>query len=272
MHIDPKIMTLYYWFLDKGRNVKFLEMLQYLIAPNPKIVASRCISNKTKINNFIRISFNTLKDKLYWPIRYNMNDLYLICSEIFNQDNWHYYENGNMKVERGDVVVDIGASEGLFALSIVNRCEKVLIIEPDAHFFDALLKTFNKYIPEKAELFKVAVGSTNSFIGMENNGILSTVSGQPGNITMKTLDEILGDREKIDYIKADIEGYEMEMLKGAVKTISKHKPKLIITTYHEPNDYKEIINFVKNIVPEYNYRIKGITHYNGKPVMVQFWI
>jgi len=272
MYIDPKIMTLYYWLFKKRHNVKFIEMCRYLATPNPAKVASRFISGMVQIGPFMEISFNTLADKLYWPVQYKIDHLYQICSEIFDLNNWHYYEDKNMKVGENDVVIDVGASEGLFSLSVINRCGRILIIEPNEVFFRALEKTFIKYIPVKAELLKVAVGDKNSSVSITSDSIMSAIDGKIGNTAMVTLDELLRDKAKIDYIKADIEGYEMKMLHGAVKTISKHKPRILITTYHENNDYTEIIKFVKNLAPEYKYRVKGITQYSGKPVMLHFWI
>lgn len=59
---------------------------------------------------------------------------------------------------------------------------------------------------------------------------------QPVKIT--TLDKFIQDKkiDKVDFIKADIEGYERNMLLGAKETLRKFGPKLAICTYHYPND------------------------------------
>lgn len=77
---------------------------------------------------------------------------------------------------------------------------------------------------------------------------------------------------KIDYIKADIEGYEENMIIGTLKTIKQSKPKIAINTYHKGQDYKKLIKIITEIVPEYKYKLKGIDYLNGNPVMLHMWI
>jgi hypothetical protein len=77
--------------------------------------------------------------------------------------------------------------------------------------------------------------------------------------------------KRVDYIKADLEGNEILMIKGAIKTIKKYKPKIAITTYHTNQDYKEMLSLILDIVPEYKWKIKGIEERVGNPVMLHMW-
>jgi hypothetical protein len=63
-------------------------------------------------------------------------------------------------------------------------------------------------------------------------------------------------KEKVTFIKADIEGAEMEMLKGAKETILKNKPKLAICIYHSDEDMLQIAEWIHNIVPEYKLYVR----------------
>ena len=63
--------------------------------------------------------------------------------------------------------------------------------------------------------------------------------------TIDKLVEELGI-ERVDFIKADIEGEELNMLKGARKTIEKFKPKLAICVYHRPQDLWEIPFYIRD--------------------------
>ena len=68
------------------------------------------------------------------------------------------------------------------------------------------------------------------------------------NIKVITLDEYCEEsKEKIDFIKADIEGSEMAMLKGAGRTISKDAPVCAICLYHKRDDFWEIPQFLKKL-------------------------
>ena len=54
-----------------------------------------------------------------------------------------------------------------------------------------------------------------------------------------------GEIEKINFLKLDVEGSEMATLRGARNSIDRFKPKLAISIYHKPDDFFEIINYIK---------------------------
>ena len=68
-----------------------------------------------------------------------------------------------------------------------------------------------------------------------------------------TLDEFIERNgiSRVDFIKADIEGMERNLLKGAGQTLKKFKPKLAFCTYHLPDDEKVLENMLKSCCPEY---------------------
>lgn len=58
---------------------------------------------------------------------------------------------------------------------------------------------------------------------------------------------------RIDLIKMDIEGAEMDALRGAVKSIQRWHPKLHICAYHHIQDVIDIPMFIKQIAPGYRF-------------------
>ena len=62
------------------------------------------------------------------------------------------------------------------------------------------------------------------------------------------------------YIKMDIEGEEMNALRGAQKLIKEKKPKLAISIYHKDSDMIEIAQFIHNLVPEYKMYVRQHSH------------
>lgn len=62
--------------------------------------------------------------------------------------------------------------------------------------------------------------------------------------------------DKVTFIKMDIEGSELEALKGAENVIRRDKPRLAICIYHKPEDLYEIPFWVKETVPEYKLYIR----------------
>ena len=57
--------------------------------------------------------------------------------------------------------------------------------------------------------------------------------------------------ERVDFIKADIEGAERLMLKGAQETLRRFAPKLSICTYHLPDDKEVLEALIKQANPHY---------------------
>jgi len=60
-------------------------------------------------------------------------------------------------------------------------------------------------------------------------------------------------------IKMDIEGSELEALKGAARLVRDHKPRLAISVYHLPRDIPDIVNFIMSLNSD--YRI-GFRHHH----------
>jgi len=63
---------------------------------------------------------------------------------------------------------------------------------------------------------------------------------------------------QIGLVKIDVEGFELEVIKGGIKTIQKQTPTLIISLYHTGKDFFEIPKILKTLVPEYKFRFLNL--------------
>lgn len=72
------------------------------------------------------------------------------------------------------------------------------------------------------------------------------------------LDEFIQD-ERVTFIKMDIEGAELDALRGAVHIIKTQKPKLAISVYHRWDDIFTIPKLILEIRPDYKLYIR---HYS----------
>ena len=70
------------------------------------------------------------------------------------------------------------------------------------------------------------------------------------------IDDIVDPRDKVTFIKMDVEGAELESLKGAKNIILRDCPKLAICIYHKPEDLFEIPILIKEMCREYKIVIR----------------
>lgn len=130
---------------------------------------------------------------------------------------------------------------------------KIIAFEPDRNNFQVLscrverLKREWNLKDESIELILAGVGEVNKkgvFVQDKNTGGLSSkfVEGaHRGEISyVYSIDMRIA--EPFDFLKADIEGYEYQMLLGAKESIQKNKPLLAIAIYHNAVDF--VINSI----------------------------
>jgi len=179
-----------------------------------------------------------------------------------------------MERKKGDVVLDCGACEGYFTRKALDDgAKKVYCIEPASSMVQCLKKTFADEIMDgRVSLSSCLVGNKNeSAVFYENlmdtaEGTTEPVAHENGRsllakeLTMLTIDEFI-DREsvgKLDFIKADVEGSEIDLVLGAEKTIRKFRPSLAIAVYHKPENANKIVEFIEGLCLDYSTRVKGI--------------
>ncbi len=135
------------------------------------------------------------------------------------------------------ICIDIGANVGLWACDLVKSFDHVIAFEPVEEFRNCFVKNVSS---KNYELHPIALGSSESFIEMnivEGNTGHSHIDQQSfgkGTIPLKPLDSF--NFTNVDMIKIDVEGFEEEILKGAMYTIEKNKPVLVIE--QQNHEYK----------------------------------
>jgi len=172
------------------------------------------------------------------------------------------YETETFILHNNDVVLDIGANMGIFSLLAMKRGVKmVYAFEPLKHALSHLNANIvsnnyeNKIIPVPYALSNKS-GAVSFIENKDNMGasrITDNDTESTCTINCLTLDEWIHENNipKIDFIKADIEGSERDMLTGARNVIKRDHPRLAICTYHLRDDPKVIRDIILSIDPTY---------------------
>lgn len=135
----------------------------------------------------------------------------------------HLYEDGEIVVEEGDVLVDAGVCEGNFSLHNIDKVSKVYLIECDLNWMEALKATFEPY--------KDKVVFCDKFLSDHDTDI---------TITLNSL-----VKEPVNFIKMDIEGEEINALKGSDKVFANSsRIKCAVCAYHRHGDEEKIRNIL----------------------------
>jgi FkbM family methyltransferase len=130
-------------------------------------------------------------------------------------------------IERGEdlVFIDAGAYIGGYAIRACKNNSKIIAIEPDPDNYRILMENIKLNKCKDATVLNVAIGDKDSYViiylqSKEDYGTISLVGGNipKSVIRVQRLDEIVraNSHEKF-FVKIDVEGYEIEALKGMEK-------------------------------------------------------
>ena len=195
-----------------------------------------------------------------------------------DEDDWYRwgadyeqgeYDNIIKHIPKFDVALDVGAHVGIWSRRLAEKFKTVVAFEPVPKHQECWKKNMENFVKENPDwenyttLHNVALGHENGTATMKvpdttNTGMASLVHEiynvrtqerwvQPGwekfpeiQVKTRTLDSY--EFEKIDFMKIDVEWFELRVLQGAEQTIRKHKPVM----YVEMHD-TQAFNFMMDI-------------------------
>lgn len=193
------------------------------------------------------------------------------------------YTNLDYILKPGDVCLDVGANIGLYTYKmskLVKKKGKVLSFEPVNIAYKQIKLIKKKYNLNNCKIFNFALGhqkkDTEMLIPIKNNlpqlgfSHVNTIKYQSNNThsykykksffykmnfgyKQKTKIELIDfiipryKLKKIDYIKIDVEGYEINVIKGAFKTIKKYRPIIQSEIFYSKKNQTKMFKFFKSI-------------------------
>jgi FkbM family methyltransferase len=197
-------------------------------------------------------------------------EVLVVFREVFQDDLYHA---GGCGLREGDVVLDVGANIGLFTdFALKKGVGRVVAFEPVPEAIE--IYRANLLPDERVNLVEKAVGSVSGqatittaapiilgssrmafagcdfpmvaekFLAEKNQGKTRLKDYQVGVVTIDQTVKVLG-LDRVDFIKMDIEGSELEALKGADRTIREFRPRLAISSYHQAGDVEAIREIIE---------------------------
>ena len=151
-------------------------------------------------------------------------------------------------IKRHAVILDIGANIGSHTIywAMEREASKVYAFDPFNRVFDVLARNIElNSLQDRVFAFNVGLSdeethakSGNIFSG--NLGSTQFFKEENGDFILKTLDSF-NITDPIDLIKIDVEGHEVEVLKGGLNTITKNKPVLVIESFHRKAEVDAVL-------------------------------
>lgn len=151
-------------------------------------------------------------------------------------------------LEKDHVVLDVGANIGYYTLLFASlvRGGKVVSFEPSSRERRLLQKNVDLNRMENVTVVGLGLGATaatgelhinNSNFGRNSIGMVQ--SGPSERIEIETIDNYIRQNSltRFDLIKLDVEGYEIEVLKGASESIQKFRPLVSFESWSTHNKH-----------------------------------
>jgi FkbM family methyltransferase len=152
----------------------------------------------------------------------------------------------------------IGDSALIFEREFNPR--KIYSFEPDPSNYNLFLENIKSKNLKKVIPIREGVGEKTCVLKYHTLGRQSFAS-ESGNAEMKvvSIDDFVSERNlSVGLIKIDVEGTELDVLKGAKKSIKEFKPILLIGIYHNPEEFFGTKTYIENLIPDYKFKIKHL--------------
>lgn len=200
------------------------------------------------------------------------------CRDVAEKDI--YFSLPEFMCNFHEVFVDAGAYVGdtveRFIWGNMGEFAHIHAFEPGPRQFKALERRTARLIEEWAldpasiSLIQAGLSDVDGGGDIRDTGMASKIepTQEEGSESVKvmTLDRYLAGRS-VDFIKTDVEGMDMELLRGAQRTIRTCKPKLALAAYHCPDHLFRIAEYVRELVPEYKFYLRLHAYLLGEFVL-----
>ena len=254
------LVQFFYYLADENSKTTFLKLLKYNMATAlcgfQNAIKKYCLFDLQQWGAYTRRAAHIQKiPPSALDHYYSLDKIETFILEGYNYNNLVY-------ASEGDYVLDCGAYTGNTAVYFhekIGSTGKVYSFEPHPATFKVLQNNLKNY---NINLYNCALSKDNKSVKFSQTPMpgAQIKDDAVGTIEVPciTIDQFVAENHipKIDFIKMDIEGAEVDALIGASNTIKTFKPKLAICIYHKVEDFKTILEKIIEINNNYVFFIK----------------
>lgn len=176
-----------------------------------------------------------------------------------------------MLADPSRISLDIGAHSGLYAEALIPHSKAVVAVEANPHLANDIRSLLGKRVqvvsaamsskPGEAQLRVPTDGSGLSTIDPDNPLVVADT--ELVTVECKTLDDLAAD--PVGFVKIDVEGHELEVLRGGLKLLERDKPTLLIEA--EERHRANAVGSIRALLEPLGYR--GLMLRDGRLVPIE---
>lgn len=199
---------------------------------------------------------------------FNADRVLAVDDHLVGRCGWQYFDYFDPGAE--EVFVDGGSMDGKTSIEFIKWCrgtyDAIYAFEPNPKMVRECMETLTVPSFPKVHFYNCALWNSKCKLKfnnesrskwdacVSNDGIVS--------VEADSLDNIIG-KNKVTFIKLDVEGSEMETLMGAAEIIKRDRPRMAVSVYHKANDLFDAARYLLSLVDNYNFAIR---HYHSDTI------
>lgn len=216
--------------------------------------------NHTKFENVYNLLADAESKRVFEKlVRFRFtNDISDLIGFTWREDVQYFEDFLNLSTA-GESFVDVGAFDGFTSHEFVKRCpdyHSIEIFEPDLKNLKIARTRLSRL--DRINFHNMGLANESKFLKFSRGGSCSKLDEYGDELIKVTkLDDI--PNLSATFIKIDIEGAELNALRGSELTIIKQHPRLAVSAYHHADDFWSIPELILGIRSDYRVFMRHYT-------------
>ena len=205
------------------------------------------------------------EEKLCRKIRREVPFDYVLPEVFYYHHGLKFLDAGVRDYIENTVFLDLGAFIGDSTYVLAQyKPSKIIAFEPSKQNCNEYISNLQHEKIQNFELFQMGIAERPGRLSLDDNGLGSSFTENGGNdIDVVSVDGFLEQHDygKIGLIKADLEGMGLQMVKGALETIKRDRPVLLLGIYHNADEFTGIYALLKDELQGYHYQVEALSSF-----------